>query len=120
MAQQRVEVLYGCEAWCFTLREEERLSMFENRMLRIFGPKRDEMTGGWRKFYNEVLHNLYSSPNIRVIKSRRAYCMYGGEMSTKFWLESLMRRDHSEDIGIAGRIILKWILGKSGLGCGLN
>jgi hypothetical protein len=56
-----------------TLREEHRLRVFENRVLRrIFGPKRDEVTGYWRKLHNEELHNLYSSPNtIRMIKSRR-------------------------------------------------
>jgi len=55
------------------LREERRLRVFENRMLkRIFGPKRDEVTGEWRKLYNEKLNDLYSSPTIvRVIKSRR-------------------------------------------------
>jgi hypothetical protein len=59
-----------------TLREEHRLRVFENRVLRrIFGPKRDEVTGGWRKLHNEELHNLYSSPNIiRVIKSRWMRC----------------------------------------------
>jgi hypothetical protein len=52
--------------------DEHRLSVFENRVLRIFGPKRDEVTGGWRKQHNEELHNLYSSPSIiRMIKSRR-------------------------------------------------
>jgi hypothetical protein len=66
-------VLYGCETWSLTLREEHRLGVFENRVLRrIFGPKRDEVTGGWRKLYNEELHNLYSSPSvIKMIKSRR-------------------------------------------------
>jgi hypothetical protein len=66
-------VLYGCEAWSLTLREEDRLRVFENRVLRgISGPKRDEVTGGWRKLHNEELHNLYSSPSIiRMIKSRR-------------------------------------------------
>jgi hypothetical protein len=54
------------------LREERRLRVFENRMLRLFGPKRDEVTGEWRKLYNEELNNLYSLPNIvRVVKSRR-------------------------------------------------
>jgi hypothetical protein len=59
--------------WSLTLREEHRLRMFENRMLRrIFGPKRDEVTGGWRKLHNEELHGLYSSSSIvRVIKARR-------------------------------------------------
>jgi hypothetical protein len=66
-------VLYGCETWSLTLREEHRLRVFENSVLRrIFGPKRDEVTGGWRKLHNEDLHGLYSSPSIvRVIKTRR-------------------------------------------------
>jgi hypothetical protein len=66
-------VLYGCETWSLTLREEHRLRAFENRVLmRIFGPKRDDVTGEWRKLHNEELHSLYSSPNIiRQIKSRR-------------------------------------------------
>ena len=66
-------VLYGCETWSLTLREERRLRVFENRVLRkVFGPKRDEVTGQWRKLHNEELNDLYSLPNIvRVIKSRR-------------------------------------------------
>jgi hypothetical protein len=66
-------VLYGCETWSLTLREKHRLRVFENRALRrIFGPKRDEVTGEWRKLHNEELHTLYSSPDIiRQIKSRR-------------------------------------------------
>jgi hypothetical protein len=65
-------VLYECETWSLTLREEHRLWVFENRVLRrIFGPKRDEVTGEWRKLHKEKLHNLYSSPDIiRQIKSR--------------------------------------------------
>jgi hypothetical protein len=65
-------VLYRCETWSLTLREEQRLRVFENRVLRrIFGPKRDEVTGDWRKLHSEELHNLYSSPNIiKMIKSR--------------------------------------------------
>jgi hypothetical protein len=64
-------VLYGCETWSLTLREEHRLRVFESRVLRIFGPKREE-DGSWRKLHNDELHSLYSSPNIvRVIKSRR-------------------------------------------------
>jgi hypothetical protein len=66
-------LLYGYETWSLTLREEHRLRVFENRVLRrIFGPKRDEATGGWRKMHNEELHGLYSSPSIfRMIKARR-------------------------------------------------
>jgi len=68
-------VLYGCETWSLTLRGERKLSVrvFENRVLRrIFGPKRDELTGECRKLHNKDLNDLYSSPNIiRVIKSRK-------------------------------------------------
>jgi hypothetical protein len=56
-------VLYGCETWSLSLREEHRLRVFENRVLRsIFGPKRDEVTEGWRKLLIEALHGLYSHP----------------------------------------------------------
>jgi hypothetical protein len=65
-------VLYGCETWSLTLRDERRLRVFENRVLRrIFGPKMDKVTGEWRKLYNEERNDLYFLPNIvRVIKSR--------------------------------------------------
>ena len=79
--------LNGCETWSLTLREERRLRVFVNRVLRrIFGPKRDEVTREWRKLHKEELNDLYSSPNIvRVIKSRRmgwaghVACMGGEE-----------------------------------------
>ena len=66
-------VLYGCETWSLTLREERRLRVFENRVLRrVFGPKRDEARVEWRKLHNEELRDLYSLPKIvRVVKSRR-------------------------------------------------
>jgi hypothetical protein len=66
-------VLYGCETWSLTVREEHKLRVLENRLLRrIFGRKRDEVMGGWGKLHNEELHNLYSSPSIiRIITSRR-------------------------------------------------
>jgi hypothetical protein len=66
-------VLYQCETLSLTLREEHRLRVFENRVLRrIFGPERDEVTSGWRKLHNEELHGLYSLPSIvRAKKARR-------------------------------------------------
>jgi hypothetical protein len=66
-------VLYGCETWSLTLREEYKLRVFEKKVLRrIFGPKRDGVTGAWRKLHNEEIHNLHSSPSIiSIIKSRR-------------------------------------------------
>jgi len=65
-------VLYGCETWSLTLREERRLRVFENTVLRrVFGPKRGKVTGEWRKLHNEELSDLYSLPNIlRVVKWR--------------------------------------------------
>jgi hypothetical protein len=66
-------VLYGCETWSLTLREEHRLGEFENRALRrIFGPKRDEVAGKWRKVHNKKLNDLYRSPSIiTIMKSKR-------------------------------------------------
>jgi hypothetical protein len=92
--------------------------VFENRVLRrIFGPKRDEVTGGWRKLHNEELHNLYSSPDIiRMIKSRRVrlagHVARMGRRGTHigYWWESQKERDHWEDQDVDGWTILKWIL----------
>jgi len=81
-------VLYGCETWSLTLREERRLRVLR----RVFGPKREEVTGEWKKLHNEELSDLYSLPNIvRVVKSRRMrwaghVARWGrGEVCTGFW-----------------------------------
>jgi hypothetical protein len=95
--------------------EEGRLRVFENRVTRrMFGPKRDEVTG--RKLHNEELNDLYSSPNIvRVIKSRRMRWaghvahMGKGEVHTSFWWGNVRERDHLEDPDVDGRLILRWI-----------
>jgi hypothetical protein len=85
-------VLYGCKTWSLTLIEEHRLRVFENRVLRrIFRPKRDEVTGEWRKLHNEELRDLYSSPSIiRIIKLRRmrwaAHVARMGEKRNAYWL----------------------------------
>jgi hypothetical protein len=112
-------VLYGCETWSLTLREEHRLRVFENRVLnRIFGTKRDEVTGEWRKLHSEELHILYSSQNIiRQIKSRRlrwvGHCgMHGRGMCAGFWWKSQNERDHLEGQGICGWMGSEWILGR--------
>jgi hypothetical protein len=99
------------------LREEHRLRAFENRLLRILGPKREE-DGSLRKLHNDELHSLYSSPNIvRVIKSRRLRWaghvarMGRREVFTGFWLGNPKARDHWEDLGVGGKITLSWTLG---------
>jgi hypothetical protein len=101
------------------LREEHRLRVFENRVLRrIFGPKREE-EGCCRKLHNDETHSPYSSLNIfRVIKSRRMRWtghvtrMERGEVFTGFRLGGPKRRDHWEDLGIEGKITLRWTLGR--------
>jgi len=86
-------VLYGCETWLLMLREERRLRIFKNRVLRrIFGRKRDAVTGEWRKQRNEELNDIYCSPNIvRVIKSKlirwagHVARTGRGEVHTEYW-----------------------------------
>ena len=104
-------ILYRCETWLLTMREELRLRVFENMVLwRMFGPRRDEVTGEWRKLHNEELNDLYCSPNIvRAIKLRRmrwaahvARMGGNGDVYTGFWWGNLRERNHMEDPGIDG------------------
>jgi hypothetical protein len=100
----------GVKPWSLTLREEHRLRVFENRVLRrIFGPKRDEVTGGWRKLHSEELHNLYSSASIiRMIKSRRMRWtvhiarMWRRGVHIGYWWEIQKEGDHWEDQDVGG------------------
>ena len=114
-------MLYECETWSLTLREELRLRVFENRVLRrIFGPKRDEVTGEWRKLHNEKLNDLYCSPNItRGISSRiTRWAQHVARMGERrgFWWRNLRERDHLEDPGVDGRIIFRWVFRKWDVG----
>ena len=99
-------VLYRCETWSVTLRKEHRLRVLEDRVVRkIFQPKRDKVTGDWRRRYD-----LYSSPNIIWVNKRnvmdRACRMYGGKGAAYRVLEGKLEgKDHLEDLGIDGRII---------------
>jgi hypothetical protein len=94
-------VLHGCETCSLTLREKHRLRVFGDRVLRIFGPKRDEVTGGWIKLHNEELHNLCSSPStIRTAKSRKMrWAGHVARMGRRgmyigYWWGSQKERDH--------------------------
>jgi hypothetical protein len=111
-------VLYGFETWSLALREQHKLRVFEDRVLRrIFGPRRDEVIREWRKLHNEELHDLYSSPStIRIIRARRMRWaghvarMGKREMHTGYWWEIQRERDHSEDKDVSRWIILIDIL----------
>jgi hypothetical protein len=105
-------VLYGCETWSLTVREKHKLRVFENKMLRrIFGPKRDRVTGGWRKLHDEELHNLCSSPSIiRIIKSRRMrWAGHMARMGEKRNVYRLLVRK-SEGKRPLGRSRRRWIV----------
>jgi hypothetical protein len=112
-------VLYGCDSWSLALREE--LRVFGNRVLRrIFGPRRDEVTGGWRKRHNE-LHNLYSSPSIIImIKSRRIRTGHAERMGRRGTYRILMRKPEGKRQ--LGRTRCMWVdntkmdIGEIGLG----
>ena len=110
----------GCKTWSLTLRKERGLRVFENMVVRrIFGPKRDVLTGEWRKLRNEGINHLFSSPNIIwVIKSRRMKwavhlaCMRERKFAYRILIGKPEEKSHSEDPGVDGRIILRWILRK--------
>jgi len=119
-------ILHGCETWLLTLREGRRLRVFENEVLRkIFGPKRDEVTGKWRKLHNEELNDLHSSPKIiRVIikemgkawrtHGRQKMCIWG------FGGGNLTEGVHLKTPGVDGSTTLKCIPRTWGSGHGLN
>ena len=117
-------VLYGCETWSLTLREEHRLREFVNRFLRrIFGAKRDEATEEWRKLHNEELNGLYCSRNIiQVIKSRRMrWVGHVADTGERRGIHRVLvgkpeERDHLGDPGINGRIIFRWSFRKRYMG----
>jgi hypothetical protein len=102
--------------WSLTLSEQHNLRVLENGV-RIFGPKRDKVTGSWRKLHNEKFHNLYSLQNIiRMINLRRVGWaghvarMRRRGMHIGFQWENQKERDHWEDQDVGGWTILKWIL----------
>jgi hypothetical protein len=111
-------VVYGCEIWLLTLREEDMLKVSEHRVLRrIFGPMQYEVKGEWRKLHNEEFNDLNSSSNIVcVIKSRRM--RWAGHVAnmgarrgyTVFWRGKRTERDHLRDRGVDEATVLIWIL----------
>jgi len=110
-------VLFGCETLSLTLREERELRVFENRVLRrIFGPRRDEVTGEWSRIHNEELNDLYSSPNIvRVTKSRRRkWPCHVARMGVEracigSWWGNHMEGEQWGDLGVDGQKVLERI-----------
>ena len=113
-------LLYGYETWSLTLREERRLRVFENRVLRrIFGSKRGEVIGEWRTLHNEELSDLYASSNIvQGIKSRRMkWAGHVGRMGERRGVYRVLvgkpgEKNHLEDLDVDGTIILRWIFMK--------
>jgi hypothetical protein len=121
-------VLYECETWSLTLREVHRLRVFENRVLRrIFGPKRDEVTGEWRKLHSGDLHNLYSSPDIiRQIKSRRMGWaghltgMGEGRNMCRVLVGKPEGKNHLKNQSVDGSMGSKWTLRRFVGECGVD
>jgi len=118
-------VVNGCETWPLTLKEERRTMFFENGAEENIWPKRDEVTGDWRKLYNEELNGMYSSPTVfQVIKSRRnswaghVVHMVERRGAYRFWCGNLKERDQLGDPGIDGRIILRCFFRKWDVGVG--
>ena len=116
--------VYGCETWSVKLKEERRLRVFENRVLGgIFGCKRDEVRGEWRKLHNEELNDLYFSPNsFRLIKSRRMrWTVHVARMRERrgvyrILVGNLRERDHLKNPLVDGRVLLGWIFSKWDVG----
>jgi hypothetical protein len=112
--------LNGLETWSLTLREELRLRVFRNRVLRrIFGPERDEIIREWRRIHNEELNDLYSSPNIfQLVKSsimkwaEHVTGMGRVEEHAGFWQGNLGEGENLEDPDVDGRVPLKWMFRK--------
>ena len=113
-------VLFRCQTRSLILREENGLRVSENRELRrIFGPKRGEVTGEWRRLNNQEINDLYSLHKfVRVSKSRsmewagHEACTRRREVYAGFWCWNPRKRDHLEDLGVDGRIILRWTFRK--------
>ena len=115
--------MHGCDTWSLTLRDEHRLRVFENRVLRrIYGPKREEVTGEWRKLHNEELNNLYSLPNIvRMMKWRMRWAGHSARVGERRGVYRVVvgkpeGKNHFEDRGLDGRLILRWVFRKWDVG----
>ena len=95
-------VLYGCETWSLTLREERRLRVFKNRVLRIFGPK-DEVTGKWRKLQEELNHLYCSRNTVRFIKSRTRWAGHVARMAESTGVyRVLVKKPEGDNLGNPG------------------